>query len=220
MERKRNSCTSSLIQQALRAIDNYTAAMKHVQFALSMGSCQNSVREDGVKEILQENFIVPLRFPNLFKGKTLIGSSSSSSLRTLKGIFELARQLSPAIIFFDEIDSLLLNQVPLPDAKTRQSIVQHYLKEIDTELTDAELSYLSEETEGFSGSDLRTICRAAAMRPVREAVAKVGQHNSDEKLTSLRSTSITDFQEVLFTFKPASAATKVSEEATMATRCP
>lgn len=32
------------------------------------------------------------------------------------------------------------------------------------------------------------------MRPVREAVAKLDQHNGDEKLTSLRSTSITDFQ--------------------------
>lgn len=34
-----------ILTSRLASIDNYTTAMKHVQFALSMGPCQNSVRE-------------------------------------------------------------------------------------------------------------------------------------------------------------------------------
>lgn len=45
----------------------------------------------------------------------------------------------------------------------------------DTELTEGfSLRKLAEETDGLSGSDLKELCRNAAMRPMREFIREAG----------------------------------------------
>lgn len=41
--------------------------------------------------------------------------------------------------------------------------------------SDVDVRAVADLTEGFSGSDLRTLCTAAAMRPVRELLAASGK---------------------------------------------
>ena len=57
--------------------------------------------------------------------------------------------------------------IPMPDKKSRRNIMNlhsgthHTLKESDFE-------YLSENTEGYSGSDLSVLVNDALMRPIKE----------------------------------------------------
>ncbi|KAG6889634.1 hypothetical protein C0992_004525 [Termitomyces sp. T32_za158] len=73
----------------------------------------------------------------------------------------------------NDIDAAILRRMPkrfaiqLPDYTQRLKILTLMLK--DTEMSpDFSLGALAAQSEGFSGSDLKEICRNAAMVPVRE----------------------------------------------------
>ncbi|KIK85956.1 hypothetical protein PAXRUDRAFT_831938 [Paxillus rubicundulus Ve08.2h10] len=104
-----------------------------------------------------------------------------------------------------DIDPAILRRMPkrfavgLPNAEQRFKILSLILK--DTQL-DPSLSIrvLAAQTTGFSGSDLRELCRSAAMVPVRECIRQMA-HN-DEALKkveaegfTMRPLALTDFYE-------------------------
>jgi SpoVK/Ycf46/Vps4 family AAA+-type ATPase len=63
--------------------------------------------------------------------------------------------------------------VPLPDAAGRQAILELLLKEENVEPdVVAFLSDLAKAAVGYSGSDLKEVCKAAAMVPVQEITAE------------------------------------------------
>ncbi|KAI9596187.1 AAA-domain-containing protein [Syncephalis fuscata] len=75
----------------------------------------------------------------------------------------------------DDIDTAILRRMPKrfsispPDESQRTSILNIMLKDI--KLSSPEMvSLLAKATEGFTGSDLKELCRNAAMIPVRERV--------------------------------------------------
>ncbi|KAH9948246.1 AAA-domain-containing protein [Amylocystis lapponica] len=75
----------------------------------------------------------------------------------------------------NDIDSAILRRMPkrfsvgLPDAEQRQKILSLMLK--DTRLDgDFSVRELAQQSEGLSGSDLKELCRNAAMRPMREFI--------------------------------------------------
>lgn len=81
-----------------------------------------------------------------------------------------------------ELDMALLRRlekrvlVPLPDAEGRRAMLDKFLKgrvEAGADLGD----YVA-GTEGYSGSDLRLLCKEAAMRPVRRLVAQLEKMES------------------------------------------
>ncbi|KAI9566236.1 ATPase [Boletus coccyginus] len=102
-----------------------------------------------------------------------------------------------------DIDPAILRRMPkrfavaLPDAEQRFKILSLMLKDtkLDPSLT---LEVLAAMTTGFSGSDLRELCRSAAMVPVREcmremahdeeAIKRVGQEGF-----TMRPLTLTDF---------------------------
>jgi len=103
----------------------------------------------------------------------------------------------------NDIDSAILRRMPkrfavgLPDRTQREKILNLMLK--DTKLT-AEFPFktLAELTEGLSGSDLRELCRNAAMVPVREFMRNSGHdvqilEKGQEEGFNLRPLSIDDF---------------------------
>ncbi|KAK0522850.1 mitochondrial dynamin GTPase Msp1 [Tilletia horrida] len=72
-----------------------------------------------------------------------------------------------------DIDSAILRRMPkryavkLPDATQRARILEIMLKQVERD-PNFSISQLVARTEGLSGSDLKEVCRAAAMVPVRE----------------------------------------------------
>ncbi|GAX13162.1 hypothetical protein FisN_17Hh092 [Fistulifera solaris] len=95
--------------------------------------------------------------------------------------------------------------VPLPDQKGRQSILELLLK--DEPLSDSARNYirtLSQQTVGYSGSDLKELCQAAAMVRVQEVTAEMSRRRvmgevgddeeEDEDSKTLRPISLEDLQ--------------------------
>ncbi|KAF5315220.1 hypothetical protein D9619_007254 [Psilocybe cf. subviscida] len=83
----------------------------------------------------------------------------------------------------NDIDSAILRRMPkrfavgLPNIEQRTKILNLMLK--DTKLSpDFSIQTLAAQTEGLSGSDLRELCRNAAMVPVREFMrSSSGNHD-------------------------------------------
>lgn len=156
------------------------------------------------------------------KTSDLISKWQGDSERLLHALFEAAREKRPAVVFVDEVDSLLptrndsvsesihrfINQflqemdgvgqdmtgilvlgatnapwsidpaarrrfqkriyIGLPDAAARLRIFEINLRKAPNALTRDDLRQLANDTEGYSGSDISTVCRDAIMAPVRK----------------------------------------------------
>lgn len=83
-----------------------------------------------------------------------------------------------------DIDSAILRRMPkrfavrLPSEAQRRSILELLLKDIDL-ANDFNMSELVQRTAGLSGSDLKELCRNAAMIPIREYVRSIQPLHSD-----------------------------------------
>lgn len=102
--------------------------------------------------------------------------------------------------------------VDLPCKEARQAMIWHWLPPVSNsgvELrTDLEYSVLGQETEGYSGSDIRLVCKEAAMRPVRKIFDALENHqagpgNNDLPVIKLDTVTTADFLEVIAHTKPS-----------------
>ncbi|CAK9156353.1 unnamed protein product [Ilex paraguariensis] len=72
-----------------------------------------------------------------------------------------------------DLDDVVIRRLPrriyvdLPDAENRLKILKIILAEENLQ-SGFQFEHLSNETEGYSGSDLKNLCIAAAYRPVQE----------------------------------------------------
>ncbi|MBI2542723.1 MAG: AAA family ATPase [Candidatus Aenigmarchaeota archaeon] len=157
------------------------------------------------------------------KGPEVFSKWVGESEKSIRDMFRRARQVAPAIIFFDEIDSVaprrglftgsnstetvvsqLLSEmsgleelkgvvvmaatnrpdivdpallrpgrfdrmvvVPAPDYKSRLEIFKVHTKKMPL-AKDVDLKELARKTDGFSGADIESMCREAAMAVLRE----------------------------------------------------
>lgn len=82
-----------------------------------------------------------------------------------------------------ELDSAMLRRlekrilVPLPDAEARRAIFEALLPTKD-DMTPL-YNHLVETTAGYSGSDIRLVCKEAAMRPLRRLMTQLESIESD-----------------------------------------
>jgi SpoVK/Ycf46/Vps4 family AAA+-type ATPase len=65
--------------------------------------------------------------------------------------------------------------VGLPSVRDRRKIFQKFLRDFEHCLTKADLGELAIATEGWSGSDLESLAREAAMTPIRECLQLAAQ---------------------------------------------
>ena len=78
-----------------------------------------------------------------------------------------------------ELDMALLRRlekrvlVPLPDADARRNMLAKFLKGRTLPDVDLDAYAASDQTDGYSGSDLHLLCKEAAMRPVRRLVVQL-----------------------------------------------
>ncbi|XP_052526037.1 katanin p60 ATPase-containing subunit A-like 2 isoform X1 [Tympanuchus pallidicinctus] len=125
-----------------------------------------------------------------------------------------------------ELDSAMLRRlekrilVDLPNQEARQAMIQHWLPPLSNgggvELrTDLDYSLLGRETDGYSGSDIKLVCKEAAMRPVRKIFDALENHQpGNSNLATIRLDTITtaDFLDVITHTKPS--AKKLSQKYT------
>uniref|UniRef100_A0A8C9PDW4 Katanin catalytic subunit A1 like 2 n=1 Tax=Spermophilus dauricus TaxID=99837 RepID=A0A8C9PDW4_SPEDA len=116
-----------------------------------------------------------------------------------------------------ELDCAMLRRlekrilVDLPSREARQAMIHHWLPPVSKsralELhTELEYSKLSQETEGYSGSDIKLVCREAAMRPVRKIFSILENHHSESTHfpgIQLETVTTADFLDVLAHTKPS-----------------
>lgn len=83
--------------------------------------------------------------------------------------------------------------VSLPVAKARQLIIQKLIQQIHHNLSDAQIEELAKLTEGYSGADMDSLCRYAAMQPLR-ALTTAQIDVIDAQQVSKSSASSSSFQ--------------------------
>lgn len=209
-------------------------------------------------------------------GKTLIGKCiasqskstffciSASSLtskwvgegeKMVRALFAVARSRQPAVVFIDEIDSLLTQRtdgeneasrrikteflvqldgastssedrllvigatnrpqeideaarrrfvkrlyIPLPEYPARRTIITNLLRQQSYNLTDQQLDTICAGTDGFSGADMATLCREAALGPIRDMSFSDIENISADQVRPIASQ---DFEEALQNVKPS-----------------
>nr|XP_056705055.1 katanin p60 ATPase-containing subunit A-like 2 [Euleptes europaea] len=116
-----------------------------------------------------------------------------------------------------ELDCAMLRRlekrilVDLPSKEAREAMVQHWLPPVSNsggvELrTDLDYPSLSQEMDGYSGSDIKLVCKEAAMRPVRKIFSALENHQPDSgDLPTIRLDTVTteDFLDVIAHTKPS-----------------
>ena len=110
--------------------------------------------------------------------------------------------------------------VPLPDAANREKILSVILKDEDVDGA-LRLEELGRETDGYSGSDLKNLCIAAAYCPLRElleveksrkakrkgsAEEKEKEEENEEELPPVRPISMADFKAAMKQVTPSTHA--------------
>ncbi|XP_034752263.1 katanin p60 ATPase-containing subunit A-like 2 isoform X2 [Etheostoma cragini] len=116
-----------------------------------------------------------------------------------------------------ELDHAMLRRlekriiVSLPSSPARQAMISHWLPPLSStgavELrTELDYETLAKGVEGYSGSDIRLVCKEAAMRPVRKIFDALESHqDGDTEMPAIQLETVTtaDFLEVITHTKPS-----------------
>ncbi|PWA91801.1 ATPase, AAA-type, core, P-loop containing nucleoside triphosphate hydrolase [Artemisia annua] len=97
-----------------------------------------------------------------------------------------------------DLDDAVIRRLPrriyvdLPDADNRSKILKIFLAKENVE-PGFDVQSLANATEGYSGSDLKNLCIAAAYRPVQELLDEEKKGKSCDTTPTLRPLSLDDF---------------------------
>ncbi|KAK8521143.1 hypothetical protein V6N12_005054 [Hibiscus sabdariffa] len=97
-----------------------------------------------------------------------------------------------------DLDDAVIRRLPrrlyvdLPDAGNRMKILKIFLAEENIE-PNFSLEELANATEGYSGSDLKNLCIAAAYRPVQELLEEENKGGKNDASAVLRPLNLDDF---------------------------
>lgn len=95
--------------------------------------------------------------------------------------------------------------MPLPDAPSREGLIRHLLGSQKFSLSSKDIKHIVKATEGYSGSDLKAVCKDAALGPIRELGAKV----ANVKAEDVRGINASDFQVALMRVRPSVSTTTI-----------
>ena len=111
--------------------------------------------DSGVSEKVLSQFLTELDGLEIMKDVVVIAATNRPDI------------LDPALIRPGRIDRILL--VPAPDEKARITILKLFTKDMPL-ASNTNIEKLAELTDGFSGADIETWCREAAMLALRENI--------------------------------------------------
>jgi SpoVK/Ycf46/Vps4 family AAA+-type ATPase len=58
--------------------------------------------------------------------------------------------------------------IGLPDAEARGGLIKKLMKQVDCNLSTYDFNQIVAYTEGYSSADINSLCKDAAMEPIRE----------------------------------------------------
>uniref|UniRef100_A0A3Q2XLM9 Katanin p60 ATPase-containing subunit A-like 2 n=1 Tax=Hippocampus comes TaxID=109280 RepID=A0A3Q2XLM9_HIPCM len=159
---------------------------------------------------------------------SLVSKWRGDSEKLVRVLFELARYHAPSTIFLDEVESMMGQRgtsfreldhgmlrrlekrilVGLPPEPARQDMIAHWLPPVSStgELQSSNGAAVGQEMKGYSGSDIRLVCKEAAMRQVRKIFEALESNRfGDTRMPAIRLETVTtqDFLEVLAHTKPS-----------------
>ncbi|KAL0038900.1 hypothetical protein WJX77_001190 [Trebouxia sp. C0004] len=184
---------------------------------------------------------------------TLTSKWHGEGEKLVRMLFKVAQENQPAIIFIDEIDSILSERssgehdasrrlkteflvqfdgvnsgserivvigatnrpqelddairrrlvkriyIPLPDDAARRSLITAMLEGQPSRLKAGDIERVVRTTDGYSGSDIRALCREAAMVPIRELGPAISTVSAD----TIRPLELRDFVDAARRSKPS-----------------
>lgn len=101
--------------------------------------------------------------------------------------------------------SMLPRSVPLPDSTSREGLIRHLLGSQKFSLTSKEMKRIVDATEGYSGSDLKAVCKDAALGPIRD----LGTRVTEVKAEDVRGISAADFETAITRVRPSVSTSTV-----------
>ncbi|KAJ6509132.1 P-loop containing nucleoside triphosphate hydrolase protein [Mycena vulgaris] len=129
----------------------------------------------------------------------LVSKWKGDSERIVKHLFQMAREMKPAIVFIDEMDGVghddtgvlvigamnILWQIdasikrrfqkriyiPPPSLDARQCMFELHVGPTPCELTRQDYHSMAEKTEGYSGADISIVVQDALMQPIRKFIS-------------------------------------------------
>ncbi|XP_053292672.1 spastin isoform X2 [Pleuronectes platessa] len=112
-----------------------------------------------------------------------------------------------------ELDEAVLRRfakriyVALPDEQTRLTLLKNLLGKHGNPLSKNELSFLSKQTAGYSGSDLTSLAKDAALGPIRELGPDQVRCMAANEMRNIK---IKDFEDSLKRIKPSVSPTSLN----------
>ena len=89
--------------------------------------------------------------------------------------------------------------MPLPDATSREGLIKHLLSSQKCSLSVKDFQHIVKATNGYSGSDLKAVCKDAALGPIRDLGAII----ANVKAEDVRGINASDFQVALTRVRPS-----------------
>ncbi|CAM9417750.1 unnamed protein product [Scytosiphon promiscuus] len=123
----------------------------------------------------------------------------------------------------DDVDVAMLRRfhsrvfVGPPSHKERVDMINNFMKGIDVNLDDKQLSILADRTRGWSGSDIKSFCREACMGPLRflyeqeDDLEEALLQRTREQIDLLRPVQMSDFATAYETLMGSSAVALTSD---------
>lgn len=105
----------------------------------------------------------------------------------------------------DDIDDAVLRRfevkclIDLPDITQRIALIANFNSDIDHNLSERDMQFIAEQTDGWSGSEIETLAREASLAPLRFVFPYYGSADNNANLQSikLRSVELNDYINIL-----------------------
>ncbi|KAG1370113.1 putative ATPase family AAA domain-containing protein FIGL1 [Cocos nucifera] len=160
---------------------------------------------DHAKKCVTEMVIWPLLRPDIFRGcrspgrgLLLFGPPIGEGEKLVRALFGVASCREPAVIFVDEIDSLLSQRKSEGEHESSRRLKTQFLIEMEGFDSGNEQILLI----GYSGSDMKNLVKEASMGPLREALRQ-GVGITKLSKEDMRPVTLQDFENALQEVRPS-----------------